>query len=66
MPATPDTDTASRTIAFRVPVRLERELEALARREGNPLSATVRRLVSLGLDNERRNDRPHQPSNEAA
>ena len=31
MPATPDTaDTASRTIAFRVSVRLERELEALA------------------------------------
>jgi len=54
MPATLDPNTPSRTIAFRVPNRLERELEALARREGNPLSATVRRLVSLGLDNERR------------
>ena len=54
MPATTDTEPASRTIAFRVPERLERELSALAEREGNPLSATVRRLVSLGLDNERR------------
>jgi predicted DNA-binding protein len=55
MPVTPDTDTASKTIAFRVTPRLERELEALAQREGKPVSATVRRLVSLGLDNERRN-----------
>ena len=54
MPATPETETAARTIAFRVPERIERELEALPQREGNPLSATVRRLVSLGLDNDRR------------
>jgi len=28
---------------------LERQLEAVAERDGNPLSATIRRLVSLGL-----------------
>ena len=51
MPATPETETAARTIAFRVPERIERELEA-SRSARQPLSATVRRLVSLGLDND--------------
>lgn len=56
MPVTPDTaDTFSHTtIAFRASERLDRELKALALREGNPLSATVRRLIRVGLDNERR------------
>jgi len=54
MPVTPEIEPASKTIAFRVSSRLERELQELAQREGNPLSATVRRLVSLGLNNERR------------
>ena len=62
MPATTDTadttDTApstpSSTIAFRASASLDRALKALAQREGNPLSATVRRLVNLGLASERR------------
>lgn len=58
MPATTDTaDTLSRTttiVAFRAPQSLDRELKALALREGNPLSATVRRLIRVGLDSERR------------
>ena len=56
MPATTDTaETVSRTtIAFRAPEPLDRGLKALASREGNPLSATVRRLIRIGLDSERR------------
>ena len=54
MPATTDTvENVSRTIiACRAPESLDRELKALATREGNPLSATVRRLIRVGLDNE--------------
>lgn len=54
MPATTDTvENVSRTIiACRAPEPLDRELKALATREGNPLSATVRRLIRVGLDNE--------------
>jgi hypothetical protein len=53
MPATPETENATKTISFRVPARLERELEAIANREHNSISATIRRIVSVGLRSER-------------
>ena len=42
------------TIAFRAPEPLDRELKALAIREGNQVSSIVRRLIRVGLDTERR------------
>jgi predicted DNA-binding protein len=47
-------DRLRTTLAFRAPEPLDRELKALANREGNPLSAIIRRLIRVGLDNERR------------
>jgi hypothetical protein len=41
--------TPSRIVTLRVPERLERQLEAAAQRDGNPLSATIRRLICAGL-----------------
>ena len=53
MPATPDTDTAdSKVLYVRIPATLERELEAVARRDHNNVSATARRLLSVGLRSE--------------
>jgi predicted DNA-binding protein len=61
------TDNTTKTISFRVPARLERELQAVAHREGNPLSATVRRIVSAGLRSERpAMERRSNDGNEAA
>jgi hypothetical protein len=44
----PDSQT-SRILTLRVPVRLEQQLGALALRDANSLSATVRRLIALGI-----------------
>lgn len=57
MPATtePAEPVYSTTIAFRAPEPLDRELKALAIREGNQVSSIVRRLIRVGLDTERRN-----------
>jgi hypothetical protein len=39
----------SRIFAVRFPPGLQRELETIAQREANSFSATVRRLVTIGL-----------------
>ena len=41
--------STSRTISFRAPEHLEKQLEALAARDANSVSATVRRLVASAL-----------------
>jgi uncharacterized membrane protein len=45
-------DFSPRNVALhvRLPKSLSDALERAARREANPLSATVRRLISLGLE----------------
>lgn len=48
---TPD---VSRVFTFRIPSHLEQQLESLARRDANTVSATVRRLITLGLRTELR------------
>ena len=46
-------DTAdSKVLYVRIPATLERELEAVARRDHNNVSATARRLLSVGLRSE--------------
>lgn len=49
MSAPTNTPNPSRIIAVRFPVTLERQLEAIATRDSNTVSATLRRLVSIGL-----------------
>jgi hypothetical protein len=44
MPATETSPNSSRIIAFRAPERLERQVEAIAERDSNSLSATLRRF----------------------
>ena len=39
----------SRILTLRVPARLEQQLGAVAVRDANSLSATVRRLIAIGL-----------------
>jgi hypothetical protein len=56
----PDTAFTSKTIAFRPSERLRRKLEAIAQRDSNPLSATVRRLLRRGLESERREPQPNE------
>jgi Arc/MetJ-type ribon-helix-helix transcriptional regulator len=48
------TDHTSRIISVRVPEHLERQLEALAQRDANSVSATVRRLLSYAVSREAR------------
>jgi hypothetical protein len=45
---------ANQIVAIRLPNQLREEVEAVARRDANKLSATLRRLISLGLRAERR------------
>ena len=53
MPATPDAPTiSSKIISLRIPAHLEQQLEALASRDHNSLSATARRLISIALRSE--------------
>lgn len=47
----PDSSTS---VTFRIPVRLEREIKTLARRDEQSLSATVRRLIVIALRTEPR------------
>jgi Arc/MetJ-type ribon-helix-helix transcriptional regulator len=48
------TETASRVISVRLPERLERQVEQLAARDANSVSATVRRLLSAACERELR------------
>jgi hypothetical protein len=50
--ATNVAETRSTTIAVRIPEHLRTALERAAARDGNPLSAAARRLLSLGLEAE--------------
>lgn len=44
-----DTAKEMRTIAFRVPDSLEKQLQTIAARDSNSISATARRLLMVGL-----------------
>jgi hypothetical protein len=48
------TTKASSFLGVRLPVALEQELENIARRDCNSVSATTRRLLSLAIRMERR------------
>lgn len=50
--ATGQNDTAHRIVTIRLPNTLERQLTVIAQRDANGLSATVRRLLSLGIRTE--------------
>lgn len=52
MPAPTDAPLNSKVISLRVPAQLERQLEALAARDANSVSATARRLISIGIRSE--------------
>jgi len=43
------TEHRSTVVAFRLPSRLARAVEEASERDGNPVSATLRRLISGGL-----------------
>ena len=58
----PPNDGYLRTFAIRVPARLQREIEALAVRDVTTLSATLRRLVVIGLRSEQRRDAEAEPA----
>lgn len=45
-------ESATKSIGIRVPVLLGKQLEALARRENNGVSAVVRRLLTAALSHE--------------
>jgi hypothetical protein len=47
--STAPAQTSDRIYTLRLPKQLDRQVEAVAVRDGNPLSATIRRLISLGL-----------------
>ena len=51
-----DDSASTRIFPFRLPRDLEQQLRAVAAREHNTLSATVRRLISVGLRAELRQD----------
>lgn len=44
------TDHSSRVRWIRVPAKLDDEIQRIADREGNGIAATMRRLISAGLD----------------
>jgi predicted DNA-binding protein len=41
-----------RIVGFRLPRELERDLQTIARKESNPQSAVVRRILKKGLEEE--------------
>lgn len=48
----PVTTSTTRVIGVRLPARMTDQLEALARRENNGISAVVRRLLTAALSHE--------------
>jgi hypothetical protein len=47
--AAPTPSTKSKIVAVRMPDCLEKQLGAIAERDSNSISATVRRLLTIGL-----------------
>ena len=43
------TESRSHSVSIRLPLNLHRELEALARRDANTVSAVAKRLIRAGL-----------------
>ena len=52
--AAPTPSLESKIVAVRMPARLERQLGVIAERDSNSISATVRRLLMIGLRSESR------------
>ncbi len=44
----------ARTVGFRIPARLQQQIEDIARRDVATLSGTIRRLITIGLRAEQR------------
>jgi predicted DNA-binding protein len=44
--------TEFKTVAVRLPIQLEKQVAALSARDSNPVSSTLRRLISIGLRSE--------------